>query len=194
MKPEQIAREKIDRMFAEAGWAVVDRDHYSPEISAVAVEESLMKGNYEADYLLFINGKAVGVLEAKRQEVDIKSSVVLDQAEFYTKRVPDWCQAWHNPLQLVYVSNGKELYYRDLRNPEGCYEPLKKIHTPKEITRMLGIKDFYAALPNLQKRGLRDCQYEAITELEKSFRAGQNRALMVLATGAGKTYTACLTT
>ena len=194
MTPEQIAREKIDRMFAEAGWAVVDRDHYSPEISAVAVEEGLMKGNCEADYLLFINGKAVGVLEAKRQEVDVTDSIVAEQAEHYTRSVPNWCQAWQNPLPLAYVSNGKELYYRDLRNSDGCYEPLKKIHSPKEITRMLGITDFYAALPTLQKRGLRDCQYEAITELEKSFRSGQDRALMVLATGAGKTYTACLAT
>lgn len=181
-------------MFAEAGWAVVDRDHYSPEISAVAVEEGLMNGNCEADYLLFINGKAVGVLEAKRQEVDVTDSIVAEQAEHYTRSVPNWCQAWQNPLPLAYVSNGKELYYRDLRDPDGFYEPLKKIHTPKEITRMLGIKDFYAALPTLQKRGLRDCQFEAISELEKSFRAGQNRALMVLATGAGKTYTACLAT
>lgn len=194
MTPEQIAREKIDRMFAEAGWAVVDRDHYSPEISAVAVEEGLMKGNLEADYLLFINGKAVGVLEAKREEVDVTADMVAEQAEHYAKSVPNWCQAWQNPLPLAYVSNGRELYFRDLRDPDGYYESIKKIHSPKEITRMLGITDYYAALPTLQKRGLRDCQYEAITELEKSFRAGQNRALMVLATGAGKTYTACLAT
>ena len=57
---------------------------------------------------------------------------------------------------------------------------------------MLGIEDIYAGLPTLKKRGLRDCQFEAITELEKSFRTGQNKALMVLATGSGKTYTACL--
>lgn len=43
-----------------------------------------------------------------------------------------------------------------------------------------------------KKKGLRDCQYEAITELESSFRLGQSRALMVLATGAGKTFTACM--
>ncbi|MCM1297216.1 MAG: DEAD/DEAH box helicase family protein, partial [Muribaculaceae bacterium] len=171
-----------------------DRDHYSPEISAVAVEEGIMEGNHEADYLLFINGKAFGVLEAKREEVDVTSPVVCEQAEFYTKSVPSWCPAWYEPLPLAYVSNGKELYFRDLRDPEGTYQPLKSIHTPKQITKLLGITDYYAALPNLQKRGLRDCQYEAITELEKSFRAGQDRALMVLATGAGKTYTACLAT
>lgn len=194
MTPEQEARQKIDRMFAEAGWAVVDRDHYSPEESAIAVEEGLMNGNLEADYLLFINGKAVGVLEAKRQEVDVTSDVVAEQAEHYTRSVPDWVASGYEPLPLVYVSNGKDLYFKNQRAPEGIYEPLKKIHTPKEITRMLGITDYYAALPTLQRRGLRDCQYEAITELEKSFRSGQNRALMVLATGAGKTYTACLAT
>lgn len=194
MTPEQIAREKIDRMFADAGWAVVDRNHYSPEISAVAIEEGLMKDNCEADYLLFLNGKAVGVLEAKRAESDVISSGAAEQAEHYAKGVPDWCQTWQNPLPLVYLSNGKDLYFRDLRDPHGEYIQLKTIHTPKQIAKLLGITDFYAALPTLQKRGLRDCQYEAITELEKSFRAGQNRALMVLATGAGKTYTACLAT
>ncbi len=181
-------------MFAEAGWAVVDRDHYSSEINAVAVEEGLMKGNHEADYLLFLNGKAFGVLEAKREEVDVTSPVVCDQAEFYTRNVPSWCPAWYEPLPVAYVSNGKDLYFRDLRDPESIYQSLKNVHTPKQITKLLGLTDYYAALPNLQKRGLRDCQYEAITELEKSFRSGQDRALMVLATGAGKTYTACLAT
>ena len=66
------------------------------------------------------------------------------------------------------------------------------IPTPHELVKKLGIEDTFAGLPTLKKKGLRDCQYEAVTELEKSFRAGQNRALMVLATGAGKTYTACL--
>lgn len=181
-------------MFEETGWAVVDRDHFSPEISAVAVEEGLMKGNLEADYLLFLNGKAFGVLEAKKEDIDVTASLVCEQAENYTKKLPGWCASWENPLPLVYVSNGKDLYFRDLRKPDGVYEPLKTIHTPKQITKLLGITDYYAALPTLRKRGLRDCQYEAITELEKSFRAGQNRALMVLATGAGKTYTACLAT
>lgn len=194
MTPEQIARQKIDRMFAEAGWTVVDRDHYSPEISAVAVEEGLMQGNCEADYLLFINGKAAGVLEAKREDIDVTAPAILAQAEHYTRHLPDWCQSWQHPLPLAYVSNGKELYYRDLRDPNSRYISLKKMHSPKEITRTLGITDYYAALPALSKRGLRNCQYEAITELEKSFRSGQNRALMVLATGAGKTYTACLAT
>ena len=69
--PEEKARERIDEMFGEAGWKVLSRDEYTPNISAVALEEGLMNGNLEADYLLFISGKAVGVLEAKRVEIDV---------------------------------------------------------------------------------------------------------------------------
>lgn len=68
MKPEEIAREKIDIMLQEAGWYVCDRKDFSTEHNAVALREALMKGGKEADYLLFIDGKAVGVLEAKREE------------------------------------------------------------------------------------------------------------------------------
>ena len=192
MKPEEKARIIIDRMLNDAGWEVVDRNHYSPEVSAIAVEEGLLKGNREADYLLFLNGKAVGVLEAKKESVSIYSEFVADQAEKYTRGVPHWCQAWMNPLPLVYLSNGRELLFRDTRDVDSEYISLNKIHSPKEIAKLLGLKDDFAGLPTLKRKGLRDCQYEAITKLENSFRSGHDRALMVLATGAGKTYTACM--
>ena len=88
MSPEEKARKKIDQMFDDAGWKVVDRDHYAPKISAVAIEEGLLEHNLEADYFLFLNGKAVGVLEAKREEVDVKSDVVCAQAVLYARSVP----------------------------------------------------------------------------------------------------------
>ena len=192
MTPEEKARVKIDQMFEEAGWQVVDRDFYSPTISAAAIREGLLKGNHEADYFLFINGKAVGVLEAKRAEVDVKADKVTAQTKNYTRIVPNCYQVWQKPLPIGYQSNGEETYFFDFRIPDSEMEPVNRIHTPKELSKMLGIEDIYAGLPTLKKKGLRDCQFEAITELEKSFRAGQNKALMVLATGSGKTYTACL--
>ena len=76
MTPEEKARVKIDQWFADAGWKVVNRDEYEPTISAVAIREGLLKGNLEADYFLFINGKAVGVLEAKREEFNIFESLI----------------------------------------------------------------------------------------------------------------------
>ena len=191
MTPEEKARLHIDEMFSEAGWKVLPRDEYAPNISAVALEEGLMNGNLEADYLLFVNGKAVGVLEAKRVEIDVDCSVVEEQAVKYTRALPDWYQYWQKPLPLAYVSNGKQHLFKDNRIPDSEFQPISRIHTPKEIVEMLSIPDIYAGLPTLKKKGLRDCQFKAITNLENSFREGHKKALMVLATGAGKTYTAC---
>ena len=70
MKPEEKARVKIDQWLTDAGWKVINRDEFEADSSAVAVREGLLKGNREADYFLFINGKAVGILEAKREEID----------------------------------------------------------------------------------------------------------------------------
>ena len=194
MNPEEKARVIIDRMFEEAGWKVVDRDKYAPNITAVAIREGLMVGNREADYLLFLNGKAVGVLEAKRIETDINSDIVQEQARLYTRSCPKWCQAWfpNIPLPLAYVANSRDLMFYDTRKSDSEFEYCKKIHTPKEVKKLLGLEGDYVGLPTLNPKGLRACQYEAITQLEQSFRNGENRALMVLATGAGKTYTACL--
>ncbi len=192
MTPEEKARIKIDQWFVDSGWKVVDRSEYEPTITAVAIREGLLKNNLEADYFLFINGKAVGVLEAKREEIDISSEVVSEQTIRYAENVPSYYQVWENPLPLLYKSNGKEIKFLDYRNHNNKWETINHIHTPKEIVRILGIDDPFAGLPVLKPKGLRKCQYEAITELEKCFRTGQKRALMVLATGAGKTYTACL--
>ena len=189
MTPEEKARVKIDQMFKDAGWKVVDRDFYTPTLTAAAIREGLLQGNREADYFLFINGKAVGVLEAKRKEIDVTSGIVCDQTNLYARSVPDCYKAYSRPLPLIYQSNGDETYFRFKKND---LEKITRIHTPKEIVKMLGIEDPYAGLPNLEEKGLRACQYEAITGLESSFRAGQQRALIVLATGAGKTYTACM--
>ena len=192
MTPEEKARIKIDQWFADAGWKVINRDEYEPTSTAVAIREGLLKDNLEADYFLFINGKAVGVLEAKREETDAFSSIVCEQAALYAKSVPNIYQTYQKPLPFIFTSNGKELYFCDFREQDHYFKQIMTIPTPHELVKKLGINDYFAGLPTLRKKGLRDCQYEAITELEKSFRSGQKRALMVLATGAGKTYTACL--
>lgn len=190
MKPEEKARVKIDRWFEDAGWEITDREHYTPTSTAVAIREGLLENNLEADYFLFINGKAVGVLEAKRKEVDITSDHVAEQAEHYTRSVPNCYQTYSNPLPLVYLSNGESILFKNQESEDASYDEINRIHSPKEIAKMLDIEDQFAGLPIVKRRGLRDCQFDAITELEKSYRTGQTRALMALATGAGKTYTA----
>lgn len=192
MTPEEIARQHIDSLLKDAGWKIVSRDQFSPVLSAVAVEEGLLRGNLEADYLLFLDGKAIGVLEAKKEGTDLLA-VAATQAENYTRKLFNWYSTWFDKLPVVYLSNGRELLFRNFNDDSMTeYQSLNAMHSPKEIVRMTGIESYFAGLPTLQPKGLRDCQYEAITNLEASFRQGQKKALIVLATGAGKTFTACL--
>ena len=245
--PEAKARVRIDAMLERAGWKVVDREGnnaMSVADGAEALREGLLKGSLEADYLLMVAGKVVGVLEAKRSDVNVNCSRVSDQAMRYTRMVPPYYACWARPLPLILLSNGHDLFRvreqletdapaamkmyakgkrgnvdladgiaedgkgneeRKLNSPRNgakgngngaqtvCrYERLNEMPRPKDVVRELGIKDEFAALPQLDPTGLRDCQVEAINHLEASFRAGQRRALIVLATGAGKTFTACM--
>ena len=189
--PEEKARKKIDLMLKKAGWSIVPREEYSPGISAAAIEEGILKGNLEADYLLFLEGKAIGVLEAKKESVSL-DDIVANQAENYTHQLLPMYQYWEKPLPLIYLSNGKELLFKNAKISGSTYQKLDAMHTPKEMVKLAGINSFFAGLPTLDPKGLRDCQYEAITNLEASFRNSQRKALIVLATGAGKTFTACL--
>ena len=159
MTPEEKARVLIDQMFVDAGWKVVSRDEYSADTSAAAIEEGILQGGKEADYLLFINGMAVGVLEAKKETTDVSSDKVTSQAENYTRLLLPFYKTWSKPLPLVYTSNGHMVLFRDHRDPDGGYIPMKRIHTPKEICQILGIEDEFAGLPTLKKKGLRDCKH-----------------------------------
>lgn len=191
--PEQKARQKIDEMLTKAGWDIISRNEYSDIYNGCAITEALLTGNLEADYLLFVGGKAIGVLEAKRAENNL-SVEVAEQAQNYTKSLPDWYQTWSNPLPFVFLSNGEILLFRDMREEETTYIELKKMKTPKELVQMADIQSEYAALPALPpvgEKGLRQCQYDAIRNLELAFKQNENKALISLATGAGKTFTAC---
>lgn len=157
MTPEEKARQKIDQWFAEAGWKVINREDYEPTCTAVAIREGLLKGNLEADYFLFINGKAVGVLEAKREDVDALSDKVCEQAALYAKSVPHIYQTYQNPLPFIFTSNGKDLYFCDFREQEQSFKQIMAIPTPYELVKQLGIGDYFAGLPTLQKKK-KDCE------------------------------------
>lgn len=92
MLPEEKAREKIDKQLIDAGWDVVSRDEYVPK-SASAVKEAIMKGNTESDYLLFVDGRAIAVVEAKKEENPLGQDVEV-QAEGYASHPQDWYGLW----------------------------------------------------------------------------------------------------
>ena len=191
MLPEEKAREKIDKQLRNAGWDIVSRDEYVPQ-SASAVKEALMQGNTESDYLLFVDDKAIAVVEAKREENPLGEEVQ-QQAEDYAGNPQNWYGLWFpGQIPLVYLANGKKIYFKNMLQPDSDYIELSEMHSPKKMLQLIGQVSEYGALPRLEKRGLRDCQYRAETEFEKSIKNGKKKSLAILATGSGKTYLACL--
>lgn len=191
MLPEEKARVKIDKQLRNAGWDIVSRNEYLPN-STTAVKEALMVGNIESDYLLFIDGKAIAVVEAKREENPLGDEVK-KQAEDYAVSPQSWYALWfENLIPLVYMANGNKIYFKNMLVPDSEYEELSQMHSPKKMLQIVGKKSEYGALPLLEKRGLRDCQYKAENKFEESLKLGHKKNLAVLATGSGKTYLACL--
>ena len=191
MLPEEKARKKIDKQLTDAGWDIVARDEYTP-CNASAVKEALMQGNKESDYLLFIDDKAIAVVEAKAEDNSL-GDIVAQQAEWYSKNPQGWVGLWiPNQIPFVYLANGNKIYFKNMRESDSKYVELSEIHSPKKMLQMLGKKSEYGALPRIEKKGLRDCQYDAEVKLEASLKAGRKKALAILATGSGKTYLACL--
>lgn len=191
MLPEEKARVKIDKQLRNAGWDIVSRNEYLPN-STTAVKEALMVGNTESDYLLFIEGKAIAVVEAKREENPLGDEVK-KQAEDYAVSPQSWYALWfENLIPLVYMANGNKIYFKNMLVPDSEYEELSQMHSPKKMFQIVGKKSEYGALPLLEKRGLRDCQYKAETKFEESLKLGNKKNLAILATGSGKTYLACL--
>lgn len=191
MLPEEKARIKIDKQLTDAGWDIVARDEYIP-FNASAVKEALMQGNKESDYLLFVDDKAIAVVEAKAEDNSL-GDIVAQQAEWYSKNPQGWVGLWFpNQIPFVYLANGNKIYFKNMLESDSEYVELSEMHSPKKMLQMLGEKSEYGALPRIEKKGLRDCQYDAEVKLEASLKAGRKKALAILATGSGKTYLACL--
>ena len=191
MLPEELARVKIDKQLNNAGWNIIARNEYIPK-STVAIKEALMKGNTESDYLLFVDGKAIAVVEAKKEANNLGADVAA-QAEFYSANPQDWYALWiKGMIPLVYLANGNKIYFKNMLIPDSEYEELSSMHSPKKMLQLIGQVSEYGALPRIEKKGLRDCQYNAEVALEASLKEGKKKALAILATGSGKTYLACL--
>lgn len=137
MLPEELAREKIDKQLRNAGWDIVTRNDYSP-MSAQAVKEALMHGNKESDYLLFIDDKAIAVVEAKKEDNNLDHKVA-EQAENYAHRPKDWYGLWEDRIiPLVYLANGNKIYFKNLlTDPDGDYIEISEMHSPKRMLRMI---------------------------------------------------------
>jgi type I restriction enzyme R subunit len=193
MTPEQHARECIDALLQAAGWIIQDNaDFNRNEGEGVAVREFALP-NGPCDYLLFVGGKAAGVVEAKKAGVTL--SGVADQATRYMLKLPDHLARWSDTLRFDYESTGEETFFRDGADPAPRSRRVFAFHQPQTLHAWLKDDDTLRArlqhMPPLETAGLRDCQIDAVQGLEASLAKDDPRALLQMATGAGKTFTAC---
>ncbi len=192
MNPEQKARQNIDRMLTAAGWAIQDREEMNlGESRGVAIREFPMVSG-TADYLLIIDRKAAGAIEAKPEGTTL--SGVSEQTEKYLTGIPTELPYHQNPLPFGYESTGVETFFRNLRDPDSRSRRVFAFHKPETLAQWVThrdtLRDLLKDLPPLDQHGLRNCQIDAIVNLEKSFAENRPRALIQMATGSGKTYTA----
>ncbi|NQT48305.1 MAG: DEAD/DEAH box helicase family protein, partial [Chloroflexi bacterium] len=192
MKPEEKARRHIDQLLEAAGWRLQDLQQLNLGASlGVAVREFPLQ-NGSVDYLLFVDRKAVGVVEAK--PVGTTLSGVAEQSGKYVVGVPQNVPHVQEPLPFAYESTGVETLFRDLRDPEPCSRRVFAFHQPEMLRDWLLQQDTLRGrlrnLPLLITTGLRDCQIEAIQNLEESFAQAKPKALIQMASGGGKTFAA----
>ncbi len=191
--PEQKARQKIDRMLAHARWLVQDENRidFSRNLGVAVREYPTDTG--PADYVLLTDRRPVGVIEAKRAEAGQKLHEAEEQSHGYATARLKWFSN-QEPLPFIYESNGEITWFRDIRDPKPRSREVFSFHQPRTLQAWLAEPDTLRArlqvLPPLPTEGLREVQVHAIQALEESFAEGKPRALVQMATGAGKTYTA----
>ncbi len=193
--PEARARLNIDAQLTACGWVIQNRTEVNLFAGrGVALREFPLETGI-ADYLLFVDRKAVGVIEAKAEGVTLAG--VAEQAASYSVGLPPNVPHVSLPLPFMYESTGVETFFRDNRDPEPRSRRIFAFHRPETLADWLAqphtLRRLLRFMPEqhpLITANLWPAQVEAITHLEQSFAADRPRALIQMATGSGKTFTA----
>jgi len=214
--PEEKAREKIDWQLNEAGWIVQNRDeiNLAANDGVIIREFPLIGGEGFADYMIFVDGKPVGALEAKPEGYPVRSVEV--QTDKYTTGLAYDLKPPVTPLPFRYVSTGTETIFWNHLDPQPRSRRVFQFHRPETLAEWIKaatlpewVKDwsptgeFYGSddkpsslrsrlqnLPLLQPGILYQNQIKAVENLERSLRDDRPRALIQMATGSGKTIMA----
>jgi type I restriction enzyme, R subunit len=198
--PEQKARREIDAQLAASGWVVQDKNKIDLNAGpGIAVREYPTETG-PADYVLFVDRIAVGVIEAKREEAGQNITTIENQTAEYGAAKLKWVSN-HKPLRFLYESTGAITRFTDACDPRPRSRDVFRFHRPETLRERLqsgaSLRARLRSMPPLNPLklpastlGLRDCQENAISNLEISFANSRPRALIQMATGSGKTFTA----
>jgi len=194
--PEDQARLVIDKKLVEAGWTIQNKKRMNlfdgkEGIHGIAIRE-MDTSTGPVDYMLFVDGKACGVIEAKKDGVSLGG--VAEQSGRYSLSSSAFTQRWLDDLPFTYESSSLEIRFCDYRDPKARSRNVFHFHKPETLKKWLEEESTLRArmhdLPELNTDGLRDCQIDAIAGIEDSLKKNKPRALLQMATGSGKTFTA----
>ncbi|MBL0869334.1 MAG: DEAD/DEAH box helicase family protein [Phycisphaerales bacterium] len=190
--PEQLAREQIDAKLAASGWMVQSyRDMNLGAGLGLAVTE-FPGAHGPADYLLYVDGKAIGVVEAKPAGHTLRG--VEGQSASYSDGLPSTLPAWRRPLPFQYESTGEVTQFTNWMETHARSRDIFSFHRPETLREMVQdekpLRSCLREMPALTPDGLWPKQHTAIVNLEKSLRLAKPKALIQMATGSGKTFTA----
>lgn len=194
MQPEEKARLKIDQQLVDAGYVIQDMCDMNLVASKGVIVREYPTDTGEVDYLIFINGEAVGIIEAK--EINKGEKLVVETEKQTERYKNSKFKYLDNPVKIrfAYESTGEITRFTDYQDINYRSREVFSFHRPEELERLLKetdtLRNRLKHFPELNEQGFRKCQIKAINNLEKSFAGGKPRALIQMATGAGKTYTA----
>ena len=194
MTPEAKARQQIDERLAQAGWVVQDMKQLNLGASLGVAVREFPTDTGPADYVLFVDREAVGVIEAKRDEAGENITATEDQTLRYANATLKW-RVKTSPLPFLFESTAQIVRFTDGRDPAPRSREIFNFFRPEQLNKWLEQPDtlrrrLVQNMPALPTLNLRDCQVSAVTGLEKSLAQNKPRALVHMATGAGKTFTA----
>ncbi|GGE14010.1 type I restriction endonuclease subunit R [Psychroflexus salis] len=190
--PEQIARDRIDKMLVHSGWLVQSKNEIDLFAGKGVAVREYQTDVGPADYVLFVDKKPVGIIEAKREDEGHRFTVVEEQSSKYANAKLKYLN--NDPLPFVYESTGTITRFTDYRDPKPRGRAVFWFHKPETIAEWLkkekSLRARLRSMPALDETGLRPAQIVAINNLEHSFKKNRPKALIQMATGAGKTFTA----
>jgi type I restriction enzyme R subunit len=192
MTPEQEARALIDAKLASSGWMVQTWKEMNLSAGRGLAVTEFPGAHGPADYLLYVDSKALGVVEAK--PVGTTLTGVEGQSASYADGLASKLPAWRRPLPFQYESTGAVTQFTNWMEPHARSRGIFQFHRPESLLDLVQqehpLRTLTRRMPRVQPHGLWPKQHTAIANLEQSLALGKPKALIQMATGSGKTFTA----
>jgi len=191
--PEEQARVVIDEKLEQSGWRIQDLKQLNLTASLGIAVREFPTSTGPVDYALFIEGKPVGVVEAKKSEAGENITVVEGQSARYANSTFKWVQQEYK-IRFAYEATDKLIRFTDYDDIKYRSRTVFSFHRPESLKALIAapdtVRNNLKSFPPLDETGFRKCQITAINNLDRSFADNRPKALVQMATGAGKTFTA----